>query len=282
MRFSFCAVKTWREHLLAMRKTIKHKTFGIKTRPFVAELRFYEELNDFLPRRKQKVSFAYHFSGHPAIKDVIESQHVPHTEVDLIIVNGCSVSFRYQLQNNDRVSVYPQFEAFDISSVVKLRDAPLRKTAFILDVHLGRLAEIMRLLGFDTVYENKYDDPEIIKRALTESRIILTRDRRLLHNKKVTHGYCIRSHEPMQQIFEVLRRFDLSRSVSPFTRCQHCNGMLRKVRKEEVFHLLEPKTKKYFFEFTQCSVCKRVYWKGSHFNRIEHLVENITQKAVFS
>ena len=124
---------------------------GIVNRPNTACFRFYEELNDFLSRDKHKKEFQYHFDGKPSVKDAIEAIGVPHTEVDLILVNGASVGFDYNLRHGDRVSVYPVFESFDITPVIRLRDKPLRNTAFILDVHLGKLANILRMLGFDTL-----------------------------------------------------------------------------------------------------------------------------------
>lgn len=202
-----------------------------KTREYTAQFRFYEELNDFLPKEKRKRIFSFEFNGNPGIKDPIEALGVPHTEVDLILVNGASVGFHYQLQNDDFVSVYPVFESLDISPIAVLREKPLRRTAFVLDVHLGKLARLLRLLGFDVKYENNYDDPEIVQISVAENRIILTRDRRLLFAKAVTHGYWVRSTNAMQQVDEVLNRFDLRDCIAPFHRCIVCNGEIHPVNK---------------------------------------------------
>ncbi len=148
-----------------------------------AKFRFYEELNDFLPAEKKKIEFIYNFSGNPAIKDAIEAVGVPHTEVDVILVNGQSVEFSYQLQDDDVVSVYPTFESFDVSKVTHLRNKPLREIKFIVDVHLGKLARYLRMLGFDTLYKNNYSTTEILKIAKAQKRIILTRSVALLKNK---------------------------------------------------------------------------------------------------
>lgn len=237
-------------------------------KPFIATLRFYEELNDFLPAKFRKVAIQYSFSEKPSIKDVIEAHHVPHTEVDLIIANGESVSFSYHLQDGDGVSVYPTFEGIDIQSIVKLRPKPLRKTAFILDVHLGKLTARLRMMGMDAAYDPALEDKQIIERALLEHRIILTRDRGLLQHRSVTHGYCVRSDYVEEQCLEVIRRFDLGDSIKPLTRCIRCNGMLREVRKESVMDRLEPLTKKYYQRFSQCDTCGNVYWKGSHYEKL--------------
>jgi len=233
-----------------------------------AAFRFYEELNDFLPLHQRKKSVRYEFSGHPGIKDAIEAIGVPHTEVDLIVANGDSVGFDYPLAHGDRIAVYPVFESLDISPIIRLRDKPLRQTAFILDVHLGKLARILRMLGFDVLYRTDYDDPEIIRIALDEHRIILTRDRRMLFNKTITHGHWLHSTNSEEQAREVIERFDLSGQIRRFLRCPMCNGLLQAVDRETILDRLEPLTRKYYTEFYQCPDCRKVYWKGTHYDRI--------------
>lgn len=234
----------------------------------IAELRFYEELNDFLPFDKRKTLFSYHFNGAPRIKDVIEDAGVLHTSVDLILVNSTSAGFDYRLQHNDRVSVYPVFESLDISLLVRLRKRPLRKSTFILDVHLGRLAKLLRMLGFDSLYRNNYEDSEIISISLKEKRVILTRDRGLLKRKAVTHGYWIESTKPEKQIQEVLRRLDLFSQIRPFHRCMVCNGIINKIDKTAGMHHLPAAAALYDKEFYTCLTCGRIYWKGSHYNKM--------------
>jgi Uncharacterized conserved protein len=243
-----------------------------------AIFRFYEELNDFLPHTKVKVAFAYAFNGTPSVKDAIEAIGVPHVEVDLILVNGLSVEFAYRLQHNDYVSVYPTFETLDISDITRLREKPLRHPQFILDVHLGKLAKYLRMLGFDTLYRNDYSDQEIIRTALAEHRIILTHDVGLLMVKAVTHGYWVRSQKPQEQVKEVLFRFDLFKEISPFIRCIRCNGMLEEVPKASILERLEPLTRKCFNEFYQCHDCGNIYWEGSHYERMQHFIKNLEEK----
>lgn len=245
----------------------------------VAHFRFYAELNDFLPPGKRQKTLPYQFKGSPSIKDPIEAIGVPHTEVELIIVNGVSVGFDYRLKCGDIVSVYPIFESIDITPVIRIREKPLRETAFILDVHLGKLARMLRLLGFDTEYRNDYHDSEIIKRSLTENRIIITRDRRLLHAKVITHGYCIRSENPKEQLREVLHRFDLYTQIKPFQRCMMCNARVEKVEKSKILDRLEPKTVLYYDEFYICPGCKRIYWKGSHHAKLNERFKEIANGA---
>ena len=242
---------------------------------YTARFRFYEELNDFLPPAKRKKEFSYRFDGTPSIKDAIEAMGVPHTEVDLILVEGRSVGFDYHLQDQDRVSVYPVFESLDISPIVRLRNAPLRRTAFILDIQLGKLTKHLRMLGFDALYRNDYEDAEIIRIALEEKRIILTRDIGILKNKAVTHGYWVRSRSSEEQLKEVVRRFDLRNQIKPFSRCLVCNGVVARINKRNVVDRLPPKTKANFDEFYHCPVCDKVYWKGSHYERMEEKIQKI-------
>lgn len=231
---------------------------------YTAEFRFYEELNDFLPPEQRKRTIDYRFNGHPGIKDPIEVFGVPHTEVELIVVNGRSVGFDYQLQTGDRVAVYPVFESLDIKPLLKLRENPLRNPRFIMDVNLGKLAKRMRMLGFDSLYRNDFRDAEVVEIAVNDRRIVLTRDRRLLYVKRISHGYWVRAVDADIQVDEVLQRFDLFSSVQPFTRCLICNGVLTPVNKADILDRLEPKTRRYYEVFYKCSDCLRIYWQGSH------------------
>ncbi len=238
-------------------------------------LRFYEELNDFLSKDKRKITFEQPILGTPTIKDVIESLGVPHTEVDLILVNGESKSFDYLVQEGDRASVFPMFEKLDISSVTVVRSQPLRNPIFILDVHLGKLAHYLRMLGFDCIYHRSFSDPEIVKQSVVEKRIILTRDKGLLKHKVVTHGYWLRSQDSKLQMLEVCQRFDLKSKTKPFSRCLECNTVLHKVEKEKIIDFLQEKTKQYYDQFYQCSGCKKIYWRGSHYDHMLALLNRL-------
>lgn len=236
-------------------------------------LRFYEELNDFLPPEKKKRQFAYPIHRKASVKDVIESLGVPHTEVELILVNGHSVDFQYHVRDRDEISVYPVFESFNISPLLRLRDKPLRHIRFIADSNLGKLSQYLRLLGFDCLYRNDYEDAEVADIALQQRRVVLTRDRRLLQRKIITHGYFVRSDQPKTQVGEVLERLDLYNVTAPFTRCVNCNGPLLEIDKEEVLDKLEPLTRAHFQDFKICQDCGQVFWPGSHFERAQKLLK---------
>jgi len=240
-----------------------------------AFLRFYEELNDFLPKEKKKTSFSCTFSGNPSVKDLIESLGVPHVEVDLILVNGKPVTFSYKVNDEDIISVYPVFESLDITGVTHLRQKPLRNVKFILDEHLGKLARYLRLCGFDTLISKEFTDNEIVRISVSEKRIILTRDKQLLKNRLVTHGCWIRSVHTDEQIIDVFRRFDLKNMVRPFSRCLECNSLLIDVSKDDIQERLLPGTRKYFENFRKCPGCDRIYWEGSHFQRMKTYIDQM-------
>ena len=233
-----------------------------------ALIRFYEELNDFLDQSRKKREYRIQFELKRTVKDIIEGEGVPHTEVDLILVNGNPVGFDHHIVDGDRISVYPEFELLDISPVARLRPEPLRQTRFIADANLGRLARYLRMTGFDTRFDINLDDEEIIRIAREEKRIILTRDIGMLKNGKVSRGYFIRSQQPDRQLAEVVKKFDLKKKFMPFTRCIACNGSIIPVNREEIMDRLPQQIQSDFLEFFCCDHCGRVYWKGSHYQRM--------------
>ena len=244
-----------------------------------AFFRFYAELNDFLPPYRRQVTFSSSFQGNPSIKDAVESLGVPHTEIDLILINWVSVDFSHPVEDGDQVSVYPVFEGLDIGSLVRLRPRPLRDPCFVLDTHLGRLATYLRLLGFDSLYRNDYGDEELARISADEKRILLTRDRGLLKRNLVTNGYCVRSSNPRRQIKEVVERFDLVEAAAPFKRCLRCNGLLKAVDKREIAGRLPPNTRQYYQVFYGCTTCSQLYWRGSHYEALQRLIKEILTES---
>ncbi len=237
-----------------------------------ATFRFYAELNDFLPAERRMTAFSYFFHVGPAVRDAIEGLGVPHTEVDLVLVNGKPEDFSYVLRDGDRVSVYPMFESFDVRGTTRVRPEPLRQTRFILDVHLGRLAAYLRMAGFDSVYRNDYRDADLARIAREEERILLTRDRGLLKRAEVTRGYYVRATSPRAQFAEVLRRFDLFESLRPFARCLRCNSELGPAAVEAVAGRVPSGVLARHHDFLECRSCGRVYWKGTHYDRMRGLI----------
>jgi uncharacterized protein with PIN domain len=238
----------------------------------MASFRFYEELNDFLPRDRRGRTYATNCARAATTKHMIEALGVPHTEVELVLVNGESVGFDRLLEEGDRVSVYPKFERFDISPLLRVRERPLRRLRFVADAHLGGLARLLRMAGFDTLYDNNFDDSEIEDIALEQERVVLTRDRELLKRRTITHGCYVHSLKAAHQLREMVDRLDLAASMEPFTLCLHCNAPLRDVPKSEVVDQLPPSVRELHEEFNTCDVCHRVFWKGSHYHRMTALL----------
>ena len=241
-------------------------------------VRVYGALNDFLPPHGRQITSSQVVDRHRSVKDLIESLGVPHPEIDLILVNGVSVPFDYVVRSGDRIAVFPRFMAIDVGPLSRVRPANLEAARFIADVHLGKLARHLRLIGLDTDYRADADDAALAERAMREGRILLTRDQALLRRRTVTHGYFVRETHPHRQLVEVLRRFG-PLALLPFSRCLGCNGILRAVPKASVDAALLPRTREHYDQFQKCSGCGRVYWKGSHWARLTRAIDAARAEA---
>jgi uncharacterized protein with PIN domain len=242
------------------------------------DVRVYAELNDFLPRESRGLTLRRPFRPHQTVKDVLEATGIPHTEVDLIVVNGEAKDFAHRPAPGDRIAAYPMFEALEIGSTARLRPAPLRDTRFVVDINLGRLARLLRLLGFDVWFSVDADDETLVDISHTQRRILLTRDRGLLKLRVITHGLFVHSDDPEAQALEVIRRLDLGERLAPFTRCMRCNGELVAVEKDEVIDRLEPLTRRYYSDFVRCTDCSQIYWPGSHHEKLLNLVARLRKQ----
>jgi len=230
-----------------------------------AYFRFFGRLRDFLPRGQRDQVIAVDFQERQSIKHLAESLGVPHPEIGQVLVNGLEGTLSTITQDGDRIDVHP------------VQNGPPVEPRFVLDNHLGRLTAYLRMLGFDCLYRNDYNDEELADTSQTEERILLSRDRRLLMRKSVTYGYCLRSLDSLEQLTEIIQRFDLIKRVIPFHRCLRCNHLLAPVAKEVILDRLEPLTKLYFDEFQICPACKQIYWKGSHYEKMRGLIEQMTR-----
>lgn len=237
--------------------------------------RFYGNLNDFLPEPERHAIIVQHLHEHAAVKHTIEALGAPHPEVAAILVNRAPVDFAYRLQEGDHVEVYPLEVVHLLRSYLPLRPPVPAPVSFVADAHLGQLAAYLRMLGFDTLYRNDFDDAELAEIAAHEMRVLLTRDRGLLKRKIVVFGYCVREVDPRRQVVSVLRRYGLHAAAQPWQRCTHCNGLLQHVEKESILDFLQPKTRRYYDDFQRCDSCGQLYWQGSHFTQMVALVDAI-------
>ena len=241
-----------------------------------ASFRFHDELNTFLPRRHRNSTIVHTFDWRASIKDMIESLGVPHSELELILVNGQSVDFSYIVRPDDDIAVYPRFEAVEMLDKIRLRPplAP-QDIRFVLDTHLGRLAAYLRMMGFDTLYRNDFPDDELAEISHHERRILLTRDIGLLKRSLVIYGYFVRETKPRRRLQEIVDRFGLVTAMKPFKYCMKCNGLLHAVEKALILDDLPFETAHYYDEFHRCEGCEQVYWKGPHYQRMRSLIAEI-------
>jgi len=238
-------------------------------------VRFYGDLNIFLKPRQRHKGFAHTVKGRPSIKDTVEALGVPHTQIDALLVNGRPVNFDYQLKGKERIRVYPDSTRPSLNGVKPLKSRVATQPKFICDVHLGTLARYLRLLGFDCVYEKDLEDQEIIEIATRDRRVILTRDIGMLKNKTIRWGYFVRHTGGKLQIKETVRHFRLKTKVRAFSRCLDCNGRIRRVAKHTILHRLEPLTQKYYHCFYLCRACGKVYWQGSHYEKLDQFIARL-------
>jgi uncharacterized protein with PIN domain len=240
--------------------------------PFWARLRFHGDLDFFIKRGADARQLERQLTEPTSVKDAIESCGVPHPEVDRILVDNLPVEFRYVLRNNSEVDVYP------VGFSETVAGQPLQRRhadRFVADGHLGKLTRNLRFLGLDVAYDNQMQDPDLLRVMETEQRVLLTRDRRLLMHAVVSDGYCPRSSDPTEQTVEVVRRFDLGRDLKPFTRCIQCNSTVEQIDKASVLGQLEPLTRVYYEEFRRCTGCGKIFWRGSHFAKLEGFLERL-------
>lgn len=239
-----------------------------------ARFHFHGVLNDLLPAEKRDTAFIHSFQMKASIKDTIEAFGVPHTEIDLLAVAGRFVDFQYIVKDGDAIDVYPPFTKIEASADVRLWSRPVQ-TRFLLDIHLGRLAAYLRMLGFDTLYRNDYHDEELAAIADREARILLTRDVGLLKRNLVKYGYWVRATDPEKQLVEVLGRYGPSELEGRFQRCLRCNEPLVEIAKDEIIDRLQPKTIEHYSQFSICPACQRIFWKGSHYQKMERLIARL-------
>lgn len=236
-------------------------------------------MNDFLRPGLRKRPFEYTCPATSTTKDAVEGVGVPHVEIAVIRLNGSFAPFNQPLHPGDRLEIYPRWDHPSLPAGYVLHPPLPHFPGFILDVHLGKLARLLRLVGLDCLYERDYADEQIAAIAVAEGRAVLTRDIPLLKRKVLPWDYWLRSQHPEEQLTEVLHYFRLADKLRPFTRCLVCNGSLLAVDKSLVDDQLEPQTRQAFNEFYRCTACGKIYWKGSHFQRMAGLVERLRKEA---
>ncbi len=233
----------------------------------VVHLTFDEELLFFLPPRRRRSRLSVAYDGSASLGHLIQSAGVPLPEVGDLDAGGVAVGPEYRPTPGEGVGVVA------VSRPKRLAEG----TGFLLDVHLGRLARRMRLLGLDTWYDPGLDDDALVDLALKQNLTLLTKDRGLLRRRVLRDSSAyVRGDHVEQQLHDVLDRF--CPELSPFSRCLRCNGVLRPVSKAEVAPILRPGTARSYDDFARCQSCGRVYWGGAHATRLAAVVATARQQ----
>ena len=235
--------------------------------------RFYAQLNDFLPIPHRGRRFTHALAARSSVKDAFEALGVPHPEVDVILINGAAEEFSYRLQHGDDVALYPAFRAIDISGVRRAASDVCGAISFVVDVHLNRLASLLRLCGFDALVLQ--EDRDIADAAVREGRVVLTRDVVLLKRGAVQRGRWVRHTDPEEQLVEVLDWFALVDQMNPFSRCLRCNTPIVSVAAGTIGEDVPARIRAAFREFWRCPGCARIFWRGSHYARLSALIERV-------
>ena len=235
--------------------------------------RFYAQLNDFLPVPHRGRRFTHAVAARSSVKDAFEGLGVPHPEVDLILINGVAEEFSYRLQHGDDATLYPAFQAIDISGVRPVATDVCDAIRFVVDVHLSKLASLLRLCGFDALMLQ--EDGDIADAAAREGRVVLTRDVALLKRGAVQRGRWVRHTDPEEQLVEVLESFALIDQMNPFSRCLRCNTPITAVPAATVVEHVPARVRAAFREFWHCPGCARIFWRGSHYHRLSSLIERV-------
>jgi uncharacterized protein with PIN domain len=221
-----------------------------------ASFRFHGALGDFLPRARRGQRFDYESARAASLKNAIEALGVPHTEVGRLLLNDEPVTLQRIVRDGDAIDVFP--------TEPKSEPDPI----FLADAHLGGLARFLRMLGFDTRHDPTLHDDGIRRIARDERRIVLTRDRELLKCRDIARGCYVHAIRVEAQLAEVAERYGLASRARPFTLCLRCNLPLEHVEKAAVAERLPEKVRLLQSEFTRCPGCDRIYWPGSHYQRM--------------
>lgn len=229
-----------------------------------AAFRFHDELGEFVAPERRNRRFEYTCARAATLKQAIESLGVPHTEVGRLTVNGEPATLARMVRDADAIEVFPHR---------LIRPAADERHAFIADAQLGGLARFLRMLGFDTLYDNAFSDRAILDIATRERRAILTRDRELLKCREVLRGGFVHARKPEMQLREVAERFDLAPEARPFTLCLHCNLGLRSVDKASIAARLPERIVAQYTAFMLCPGCERVFWQGTHWQRMRDMLD---------
>lgn len=241
----------------------------------IAYLKFHDELVTMISKKWKNGEVLYQLTRQASIKDIIESLGPPHTEIYTILVNDKDVDFSYQVHDNTKIEIYPAKYPIDITQETVLRPVPLHELRFLADVNVGKLAKLLRMLGFDTKYDHTMNDALLANEAEKDSRIVLSKDKNCLKRSKIIYGKWIREDDPKKQLKNIIESFNLLKYIKPFSRCIVCNSTLKTIEKEKIIAFLQPLTKKYYDKFSICPQCNHIYWAGTHYEKMQNYLQEL-------
>jgi len=257
------------------------KQFDITEQASRLLIEFHGDTLDLLNRvPKIENTIVYPLFRRASIKDILESLGVPHTEVGKIIIDGVEQGFEKIAENGEHFEIHPLSPALPPTMATILRPDPLKSCCiFLVDINVGRLAGLLRMAGFDAENVDKESTSRAIaEKAIREGRILLTRNKDLLKHRELVYGHLVRNQDPDLQLREIINLYSMENLLQPFTRCISCNGLLADVKKEEIIDRLLPLTKKYFNRFRICTACNKIYWHGSHHEKMTDKLRTILGK----
>ncbi|SPD74953.1 conserved hypothetical protein [uncultured Desulfobacterium sp.] len=238
-------------------------------------LSFFNELKDLITARRRNSRIELRFNDKRSVKDLIESVGVPHTEVDIILVNGKSVDFRYSIHDGDSICVYPVCETEEPSGAIHLAPISRLRGRFIADTNIHDIVRYMRALGLDVYFNPSLSPRGIIDISRQEDRIILTRSKSLLKHNDAVIGFLLRRGQVEAQIRDIINRFAIRKEIKPFSRCLNCNTLLAPVDKNVIEERIPNKTRAYCDKYAICPSCDKIYWEGSHVMEMKKVIEEI-------
>lgn len=231
-------------------------------------LTFHGDTLDLLRRTPDSGNtIIYPLTRRASIKDILEGLGVPHTEVGRIVRDGQEQTFENIPAVGEHFEIHPLSPSLPPTMATILRPEPLAACIFLVDINVGRLAGLLRMAGIDAEAVRR-NNTDTVPGAVRENRILLTRNRDLLKQRKLVFGHLVRSQDPEQQLREIINLYPLQNQLQPFSRCIACNGLLAEVEKDAIIDRLLPLTKKYFTRFKQCKGCGKIYWHGSHHQKM--------------
>ncbi|MFC1744959.1 Mut7-C RNAse domain-containing protein [Candidatus Riflebacteria bacterium] len=240
-----------------------------------AILRFYGELNYFLPDSVWHRPFYYSFYENPTFSDLMDSFKIPPEKIGLLLLDGEVVELSCPLKEGSRATFYPRFQNIDISEEISASKKPVVSPRFILPLNLGKLTKYLRMLGFDSICEPDFIPGKVDVLAMQEGRVLLSRSKKFAARKLYAECYVVKSEQPAIQVREVVNRFNLMPLVKYFQRCLKCNSPLKVMEKSEIYSRLLPYIRKNFNLFFICPGCDRVYWMGTHYKKMKEKIETI-------